>query len=78
MGPGLGTALVTEIVRDIRQTHPHAGILADPDADNLASRRVLEHNGFELLGIRQVASEPTDAPVAIYRLAPLRPDAHDL
>ena len=38
VGLGLGTALVTEIVRDIRQSHPHAGILADPDADNLASR----------------------------------------
>ena len=78
VGLGLGTALVTAIVRDIRTSHPHAGILADPDADNLASRRVLEKNGFELLGIRPVASEPTDAPVAIYHLAPLRPDAHDL
>jgi hypothetical protein len=29
---------------------------------------VLEKNGFELAAIRPVATEPTDAPLAIYRL----------
>jgi len=29
------------------------------------------NNGFELVAVRLVATEPTDAPVAIYRLAAL-------
>jgi RimJ/RimL family protein N-acetyltransferase len=43
-------------------------MLVGPDAANTASRRVLEKNGFELLEIRPVATEPSDAPIAIYRL----------
>jgi hypothetical protein len=30
---------------------------------------VLEKNGFELVAVRPVATEPTDLPMAIYRLA---------
>jgi predicted acetyltransferase len=44
-------------------------MLVGPDAANTASRRVLEKNGFELVEIRPVATEPSDAPIAIYRLA---------
>jgi hypothetical protein len=29
------------------------------------------NNGFELVAVRLVATEPTDAPVAIHRLAAL-------
>lgn len=69
-GIGLGTALIEELVSCIRRQHRRAGIVADPEASNVASRRVLEKNGFELLGVGPVASEPTPAPMAIYRLRP--------
>jgi hypothetical protein len=29
---------------------------------------VLEQNGFELVAVRHVATEPSDWPIAIYRL----------
>ena len=77
VGKGLGTALVAALVRDARTTHPHAAIIADPDADNLGSRRVLEKNGFELVDERPVSSERSVAPVAIYRLPPSIADGHD-
>ena len=67
-GGGLGTALIAALVAQIRRDHPSAGIVADPEASNGASRSVLEKNGFELLAERPVASEPTDAAMAIYRL----------
>jgi RimJ/RimL family protein N-acetyltransferase len=66
---GIGTALIAALVAYVRERHPRAGMIADPEAANIASRRVLEKNGFELLGERPVASEPTLAPMAIYRLA---------
>jgi aminoglycoside 6'-N-acetyltransferase len=69
-GEGAGTALVARLVAHIRQRHPRAGVIADPEAVNMASRRVLEKNGFRLLGERPLASEPTAAPMAIYRLEP--------
>jgi RimJ/RimL family protein N-acetyltransferase len=47
--------------------------LTDPDAANMASRRVLEKNGFRLVAVRPVASEVSDAPMAIYRLSPAAP-----
>ena len=75
-GIGLGTALIAELVSSIRRQHRHAGIIADPEASNAASRRVLERNGFELLGVRPVASEPTQEPMAIYRLRP-EPDVDE-
>lgn len=66
----LGTAMVAALVAHIRKRHPFAGIIADPEATNSASRKVLEKNGFRLVDERPVASEPTSAPMAIYRLAP--------
>lgn len=43
-------------------------MIVDPDAENTASRRVLEKNGFLLIDVRPVATEPNDNPMAIYRL----------
>ena len=70
IGRGLGTMLVAALVGAARASHPGAGVVADPDADNWASRRVLEKNGFILLDLRKVPSEPIDSPMAIYRLPP--------
>jgi aminoglycoside 6'-N-acetyltransferase len=69
VGRGTGTVLVAALVAEVRRHHPGAGVLTAPDAANTASRRVLEKNGFELVAVRPVATEPTDAPMAIYRLA---------
>jgi aminoglycoside 6'-N-acetyltransferase len=68
IGRGVGTALIATLVAEVRRHHPGAGILVDPDAANTASRRVLEKNGFALVAVRPVATEPGDAPQAIYRL----------
>ena len=68
VGWGVGTTLIATLVTEIRRRHPGAGILADPDAANMASRRVLEKNGFHLTAVRPVATEASDAPMAIYRL----------
>ena len=72
VGTGRGTELVAALVSLVRAVDPSAGFVADPDAANLASRRVLEKNGFELLGERPVPSEAVTAPMAIYRLAALK------
>jgi aminoglycoside 6'-N-acetyltransferase len=69
VGRGVGTTLIATLVSEIRHRHPNAGILADPDAANKASRRVLEKNGFRLVAVRPVATEASDAPMAIYRLS---------
>lgn len=69
-GKGVGTELVATLVAHIRQRHPDAGVIADPQAANIGSRRVLEKNGFRLRGVRSVASERTPSPMAIYRLEP--------
>ncbi len=66
----MGTALIGVLVAHIRKRHPGAGLIADPEAANLASRRALEKNGFVLQGERVVATERTDAPMAVYRLPP--------
>ena len=68
VGRGVGTKLIAALVAEVRRRHPGAGILTEPDAANTASRRVLEKNGFGLVAVRPVATEPTDAPMAIYRL----------
>jgi RimJ/RimL family protein N-acetyltransferase len=67
---GVGTALIGELVRLVRAHHPGCSVMSDPDERNTASRRVLEKNGFELVGVRAIPSEPTDDPMAIYRLGP--------
>jgi RimJ/RimL family protein N-acetyltransferase len=82
VGRGTGTMLIAALVDEVRRHNPGAGILTAPDAVNIASRRVLEKNGFGLVAVRPVASEPTDTPMAIYRLAavelPLRPTAKEI
>jgi len=70
IGHGTGTAMIAALVAHIRQRHPAAGLMADPEASNVASRRVLEKNGFELLREGPVRSELVDATMAVYRLAP--------
>lgn len=69
-GRGVGTALIAALVAHIRDRHPGAGVITDPEATNLASRRVLEKNGFRLLREGPVESERSDAVMAVYRLAP--------
>jgi RimJ/RimL family protein N-acetyltransferase len=71
VGRGVGTTLIAELVGLVRAHQPRGAVMADPDERNVASRRVLEKNGFELLAVRSIASEPTDDPMAIYRLAAL-------
>jgi aminoglycoside 6'-N-acetyltransferase len=66
-GRGLGTELVAVLVERVQAAVPGCGIVADPDERNLPSRRVLEKNGFGLIRVAVLPSEPTDDPVAIYR-----------
>jgi RimJ/RimL family protein N-acetyltransferase len=73
-GGGLGTALIAALVGYIRNRHPEGAIVSDPEASNLASRLVLERNGFQLLGEAPLDSEPTNAVMAIYRLPPAGAD----
>lgn len=73
VGRGVGTRLIAALTTEVRRHHPGAGILTDPDATNLASRRVLEKNGFHLVVVRPVATEASDAPMAIYRLPSAAP-----
>lgn len=71
VGRGLGTALVGTLVRRVRATSPHVAFVSDPDtAQHGVADRVLEKNGFRLVGVRALTSEPTDDPMAIYRLEP--------
>jgi len=69
-GRGIGTLLVAALVAEARRHHPGAGVVTAPEAANTASRRVLEKNDFHLLAVHPVITERTDAPMAIYRLAP--------
>ena len=71
-GRGRGTLLVGALVTYIRSRHPNAAFFADPEASNVASRRVLEKNGFRLLAERSLPSEPTQSIMAIYQLSPTR------
>ncbi len=66
IGRGLGTQLVAALVEEIRTELPAAGIIVDPSAANLPSRRVLEHNGFVLVEERFVEG----VLEAVYRLLP--------
>ena len=52
----------------VRSARPGCDIVSDPDAENVGSRRVLEKKGFELVAVKTMDSEPSDAPMAIYRL----------
>jgi aminoglycoside 6'-N-acetyltransferase len=68
VGRGLGTQLIAALVGCVRHQYPGAPVIADPEAGNVASRRILEKNGFLLLAERLVATEPSSGPMAIYRL----------
>jgi aminoglycoside 6'-N-acetyltransferase len=68
IGVGVGTVLIATLVGHARRRYADAGVIADPESANMASRRVLEKNGFHLLDERIVASEPAPAHMAIYRL----------
>ena len=65
----MGTATVAALVAEARRHVTGCGVLVDPDASNLASRAVLERNGFSLVEVRGVAGGPDPSPRAIYRLA---------
>ena len=73
VGRGVGTTLIATLTTEIRRRHPGAGVVTDPDAANIASRRVLEKNGFHLVTVRPVVTEASDAPMAIYRLSSAAP-----
>ena len=68
-GRGLGTRLVGALCELALGRYPDVdGVASVPQAANIASRRVLEHNGFRLVDVRTVESDdPGDAgPAAIY------------
>lgn len=70
-GRGLGTRIVGALCALVFGLYPEVGGIASvPQAENTASRRVLEHNGFRLVEVRDVESDdPGDAgPSAIYLL----------
>jgi ribosomal protein S18 acetylase RimI-like enzyme len=69
-GRGVGRRLIAALVREIRRHNPGAGLVVGPEAANAPSRAVLERNGFGLVAVRPVVTEPTDEPIAIYRLEP--------
>jgi aminoglycoside 6'-N-acetyltransferase len=69
-GRGLGTRLIAELIRHLREQDPAmGGVVVDPEAANAASRRVLEKNGLRLMAIKQVVDpdSPPTGPSAIYR-----------
>ena len=68
VGRGVGTELIARLVAEVRRHVPGAHLLIAPEAENRASRRVLENNRFELLDVRPVLTEPHSRPMAIYRL----------
>ena len=70
-GKGLGTAVIAALcAHTFRQFPDVVGIVSAPQAANSPSRRVLEKNGFRLLGVRDIESDdPSDAgPSAVYLL----------
>ena len=70
VGRGLGAELVAALVQEARRCAGQVGLLVAANADNTASRKVLEKNGFRLLSVRPVTTEPSQAPMALYRLSP--------
>jgi aminoglycoside 6'-N-acetyltransferase len=68
IGHGLGTELIGQLVRRVWAAHPRAPILVAVSTLNAGSRRVLEKNGFDLVDVRMIESEPGDEPTALYRL----------
>lgn len=70
LGRAFGTAMIAALVKEIRRHHPGVGMVIAPEAANIASRKVLEKNGFGLESIRALATELHHRPMAIYRLPP--------
>jgi aminoglycoside 6'-N-acetyltransferase len=68
VGSGVGSELVATLVALVQSARPGCAVTADPDAQNRPSRRVLEKNGFSLVAVKTMDSEPSDEPMAIYRL----------
>jgi RimJ/RimL family protein N-acetyltransferase len=60
-----GTEFVAALIALVRAARPGCDTVADPEAHNAASRRALEKNRFELVGVKVMKSEPTDGPMAI-------------
>ncbi|HEU5007574.1 MAG TPA: GNAT family N-acetyltransferase [Jatrophihabitantaceae bacterium] len=67
VGRGLGTELIGVLLGQARIAEPSAPVLVAVDVANTASRRVLEKNGFRLVGVRGIECEPEDLS-ALYRL----------
>jgi aminoglycoside 6'-N-acetyltransferase len=69
-GRGIGTRLVAAVISAICQQDPSvAGFVVDPEQANVASRRVLEKNGFHLVAVKALP-DPDGHPIgptAIYR-----------
>ena len=68
-GKGIGTAVIGAFCTLVFSLFPDiTGIASVPQAENTASRRVLEKNGFRLVDVRKVESDdPGDAgDAAIY------------
>jgi RimJ/RimL family protein N-acetyltransferase len=70
VGRGVGTAMIAALLAAIRDRHPDAAALVAVDPENAASRRILEKNGFDLVELRAVESEPEDVS-ALYRRDPV-------
>lgn len=68
IGQGVGTAMIAALIAEIRRHHRDTGVVIAPEAENAASRRVLEKNAFQLVGIHPIVTEPHDRPMAVYRL----------
>jgi len=67
VGRGLGTRLVEALIDLTQRIHPGAPYLVEPAAGNVASRRVLEKNGFVLSEVRTNRSTSDETPRALYR-----------
>lgn len=69
-GQGVGAKLIAALVTHVRESDETvAGFVVDPEAANIASRRVLEKNGFELVAVKSIP-DPDGHPIgptAVYR-----------
>jgi hypothetical protein len=66
----MGTALIAALVLEVCGVEGDIGFVVTPDVRNTASCRVLEKNGFDLVEVRPISTEPSDDPLAIYRRSP--------
>jgi aminoglycoside 6'-N-acetyltransferase len=70
-GRGVGTAMIGKLLDLLRADHAgSAPVTVTPEADNTASRRILEKNGFALVDVFQAAhldGRTPEGPTALYR-----------